>query len=272
MKDNYIDYATNSARWLSLENFEGEIWKDIPNYEHLYKVSNLGRICSLERTSTNYNKITKQIIKVASDNGRGYKYVTLSKNGIMRKLYVHRIVAVAFIPNPLNFPTINHRDENKSNNAVSNLEWCSYDYNNKYGTAMARAKKTRRTNGNIRPIDMYDLKGTFLKHYECTYDVERDGLSRRCIYDVCNGRSRSYHGCVFRFSGEPFSFRETDTLPKGKKKEVIKKDRSGKLICIYPSIKAAERENGFPRNFLYSQTYASTRRALINGAYYEIKK
>lgn len=267
-----IVFSSSDSRWFSLEDYEGEIWEKVSKYEGLYSVSNYGRVKSLLRTSSNYGRVFPEKIKTYTDNGHGYLYVELCKNGKNKKHYVHRLVAAAFIPNPLNLPQINHRDENKKNNMLDNLEWCTQNYNNKYGTARFRLEKTRRNNGNTTKIDMYDLNGNLLKRYQCSNDIERDGISRRAAYLVCTNRARSYKGCVFRFHGQPFDYRETDRYPKGEKKKVIKTDTNGKVLHIFESIKEAERENGLSRNYLYSATYASTHKAYINGYYYEIKK
>lgn len=74
-------------------------------------------------------------------NTRGYLQVGLSKDGTKKHFLIHRLVAEAFIPNPLNLPCVNHRDENKTNNCISNLEWCTYEYNNNYGTRTEKIKK-----------------------------------------------------------------------------------------------------------------------------------
>lgn len=278
MSDNLKDYSINSERWLSLENFEGEVWKDINGFEGFYKVSNYGRIKTVGRivqckgkNGSNSYVIVKEKIKKFADNGHGYYHVNLYKNNIRYQQYIHRLVALAFIKNPLNLPQVNHRDEDKSNNSVDNLEWCSSCYNNNYGTAKYRSKKTLRDNGNTTQIDMYDLDGNFIKHYDCAYDLEKDGISRRCVYNVCYGRVRSYKGCVFRFTGDLFSYRDIDSYKKGLKKQVRVKDKNGTLIKIYDSIKSAERDNNLSRNFLYSATYASTRAANINGLLFEIQ-
>lgn len=113
-----------------------EVWKDISDYEGLYQVSNLGNVRSLDRivkraTSPDYmlkGKILKPI-----DNGRGYKMVCFCRDGIVKREYVHRIVAKTFIPNPHNLPEINHRDENTNNNRADNLEWCDRKSNVNYG-------------------------------------------------------------------------------------------------------------------------------------------
>lgn len=271
--------CVDSKRWFSLEDFDGEVWKDIKDYEGLYKISNYGRVKSVCRAIPfiNKNGIKSQIsfkekIKSQGDNGHGYCKVELSKNNKITNKYVHILVAEAFIPNPLDLPSINHKDENKQNNYIANLEWCTQLYNNMYGTAKERMKKKRLKNGSNRAIDMYDLDGNLLKHYDTAYHIERDGLSRRGVYNVCYGRARSYKGCVFVFHGEPFRYRKAETEHRGKRKLVIITDENGNMIRTYNSIKEAERDNGLSRNFLYSATYASSRRAKINNMYFEIKK
>lgn len=108
-----------------------EIWKDIKNYEGLYQISNLGRIKSLPRKNKRRN-IKKEFIKSTSKIKKGYLRVGLSKNGVIKYYYPHRLVAEAFIPNPQNKPCVNHKDCNVKNNNANNLEWCTYIENNNY--------------------------------------------------------------------------------------------------------------------------------------------
>ncbi|MDR1286282.1 MAG: HNH endonuclease [Treponema sp.] len=119
-----------------------EIWKDITGYEGLYKASNYGNILSVQRHKIN-RTIRERILK--KDKGKnGYFCIYLSKNGKVKKHLIHRIVAMTFIPNPENLPQVNHKDENKSNNYVGNLEWCTCSYNSSYGTINQR--RTAHTN------------------------------------------------------------------------------------------------------------------------------
>ena len=112
-----------------------EIWKDIDGYNGIYQVSNLGKV----RKSTSLKPIAICL------NTTGYEQVNLSDGFTRKKLLVHRLVAQAFIPNPNNLPQINHIDENKRNNIVSNLEWCDASYNNNYGAHNANVSNTKST-------------------------------------------------------------------------------------------------------------------------------
>lgn len=115
-----------------------EVWKDIKGYEGLYQVSNFGRVKSF-RGSAKYGKPDEMILKGRPINS-GYLIVTLyAKNRARKNFQIHRLVADAFIPNPDNLSCVNHKDENKINNCADNLEWCTYQYNNNYGTAKVRA-------------------------------------------------------------------------------------------------------------------------------------
>lgn len=109
-----------------------EIWKDI--YNGLYAVSSLGRVKAKERTvatKTGIRKYTERIL-IPETTSDGHLRVTLCDTGIKTRVFVHRLVAESFIPNPMNFLVVNHKDENPSNNRVDNLEWCTVLYNNTY--------------------------------------------------------------------------------------------------------------------------------------------
>lgn len=115
-----------------------EIWKDIPNYENLYQISNRGRVKSLHNRHKN-----KKYLKPCPTS-KGYMSVSLCKNHTQKSFHIHRLVAENFIPNPNNYPCINHIDENKENNDISNLEWCTYQYNNTYGHRIEKSINTRK--------------------------------------------------------------------------------------------------------------------------------
>lgn len=116
-----------------------EIWKDIKGYEGLYQVSNLGRVKSLDYR----HKGTSKVMSPGKQKN-GYLNVGLWSGRKKETKYVHRLVAEAFVPNPNNWPEVNHKDECLTNNVASNLEWCTSEYNANYGTRNQRMSKSKR--------------------------------------------------------------------------------------------------------------------------------
>lgn len=112
-----------------------EIWKDIEGYEGKYQVSNLGNVRSLNYNRTRGIKALKCWL-----SGAGYNTITLCLNGRGESFTVHRLVAQTFIPNPNNYPCVNHKNEIKTDNRVENLEWCTYEYNTNYGDCIQKIK------------------------------------------------------------------------------------------------------------------------------------
>lgn len=121
-----------------LPNYWEEEWKDVKGFEGLYQVSNLGRVKSLDGKSNHRGEI---ILKPITDK-YGYYRVHLYKNAKLKTALIHRLVTQAFIPNPDDLPCVNHKDENKLNNNVSNLEWCDNKYNNLYGNRLNKVSKS----------------------------------------------------------------------------------------------------------------------------------
>ena len=132
-----------------------EEWKSIPGYEGLYEVSSYGRVRSLDRYVKVKNKSYRlQKGKVLSPgiNSYGYLQVFLCCNGKYKIITVHRLIAQAFLPNPDNLPMINHKDEDKTNNNVDNLEWCTQQYNSNYKGVLKRRSQRMKENGIYEKI------------------------------------------------------------------------------------------------------------------------
>lgn len=160
-----------------------EEWKDIPSYPGMYEVSNLGRV-----------RRNGKILKPIKDR-YGYLLVNLYKNGIVRKFLVHRLVALAFLPNPQNLPQVNHKDENKTNNCLDNLEWCDSKYNNNYGTRLKKVSLSLS-----KPILQFSKTGEFIREYESGVEAERiTGIYQESISMCCSGNRSSAGGFVWKY-------------------------------------------------------------------------
>ena len=191
-----------------------EEWRPIKDYEGLYEVSNMGRVKSLKRHDTLGREKEEKILALANDR-LGYKMVSLCKDGKRTMYKVHRLVAIAFIPNPDNLPIINHKDENKSNNNVCNLEWCTYKYNSNYGTNPQRLSEWMKKNrvGENNP----------------NYGKEFSEEHKRKLSEAHKGEKGTWYGCY------------NDKNPNSKKVFQISKD-SGDIIRIWDSMTEASRE------------------------------
>ena len=134
-----------------------EEWKSIPGYEGLYEVSSYGRVKSLEisyvrKDGRMYHK--PEIILTPKNNGTGYFMVCLYKNKTHKYYLIHRLVALVFLHNPDNLPCVNHKDEDKTNNRLDNLEWCTQQYNMNYNDVLKRRSQRMKENGIYERITM----------------------------------------------------------------------------------------------------------------------
>ena len=173
-----------------------DIWKDIKDYEGLYQVSNWGRVKSLGNGGT-YK--TSRILKTVKDIN-GYFYVTLWKNGKQKHCLVHRLVATAFLDNPDNFPCINHKDEVKTNNSVENLEWCSYKYNNNYGSHNEKVSDAQINDPNkSKKVLQFTLDGELIREWESTRECERNGFNHGSVSACCRGKILQYKGFYWMY-------------------------------------------------------------------------
>lgn len=172
-----------------------EIWKDIKNYEGIYQISNMGRIKSVEHTIIRKNgkkllikeKILKQSLRGRNNN----KYYHITLHG--KCFRVNRLVAETFIPNPNNLPCINHKDENKLNNKVINLEWCTYQYNNTYNNIHKKNAEKRKIK-----IDQYTLNNVFVKTWNSFTDI-RKYFGWNHASECCENKRKTSNGYKWKY-------------------------------------------------------------------------
>ena len=186
--------------------YDGEI------YEGLYRVSNLGRILSL-----NYRNTGKAELMNPSDNGQGYLKVNLRKNGEDKKCFVHRLIAETFLPNPENKPQVNHKiegDEGKKINMVffnkdgtidkerTTIEWVTPKENNDYGTHNERISKAKKGIPNIKlskRVLQLSLDGELIKVWESTRECGRNGFNQGHVAACCRGEEKTHKGFRWKY-------------------------------------------------------------------------
>ena len=198
-----------------------EIWKDVAGYEGLYQVSNKGNVRSLDHKS-NHHFYKGKVLKARPDKD-GYMIVGLSKNGVHKWLKVHRLVAIAFISNPHNYLTVNHKNEIKTCNEVWNLEWMTIKDNNNYGSRRYRISVAQRgkprdyakgeknyfygkrfcgkDNVTSKRVYQYTFDGEFIRSFDCVREAaETIGVSKSFMGLMCNGKRKQTKGYLFSYS------------------------------------------------------------------------
>ena len=162
-----------------------EIWKDVKGYEGLYQISSYGQVYSIKR---------KRILKPINSH-HGYKRIRLYTNSQNWKTFaLHRLVAINFIPNPNNYPEVNHKDENHSNNNIDNLEWCTRNYNINYGTRIERT---------YVPVVMLTLKNEIIKEFRNQVEASKETHIRQgSISNCCRGFAKTAGGYKWRYKND----------------------------------------------------------------------
>lgn len=183
-----------------------EIWRDIPGYEGYYQISNHGNVRGLDRyvmNTGNYSKESKLIyvkgkMMAQKDPGNGHLVVHLTRDHKSKQFYVHRLVALAFIPNPDNLPIVNHKDENPLNNHVSNLEWATYQYNTNYGTCIER-----RSMAITRRIKRLSMTGEIIDEWDSIKDASKHtNVDPSSISACAKGKRNSAGGYKWEYNNE----------------------------------------------------------------------
>lgn len=192
-----MNIEVNSKEWLSLQDLPSEEWRDIKGYEGLYQVSNLGRVKSLGR-----ERYPMRIMKAHTDT-KGYLDIELS-NGYKHRHRIHRLVAQAFIPNVDNKPQVNHKDCNKKNNCLSNLEWCTNGENQQHAFYNGLNHRERYgASPRAKRVKQYDLNGNFIREWDSIVRIREEcGYSDTFISQCCGGKYKRAYGYIWKYSKE----------------------------------------------------------------------
>lgn len=167
----------NRRKHYDTSSIDGEVWKDIPGYEGLYMISSMGRIKSA------YSKRILSLVP-SGHKGKDYYVIALVRNGEKKNFPIHRLVAMAFIPNPLNLPCVDHLNTDRFDNRVENLRWCTYSENNL--NPITSSKKHKPV------VQIKD--GTVIHIYESIRAATEHGFSLSCIIACCRGKNVSHRG------------------------------------------------------------------------------
>jgi len=177
-----------------------EIWRDIPCFEGIYQASNLGRIKSVRRIAQKLykgNRIVKEKIMSGTKNEDGYLKVHFKHNNLSKGFFIHRLVALTFIPNPLKKPQVNHIDGNKLNNNISNLEWVTNLENQQHAWKNGLKKGTFANN---KKVLQFDLQNNLVNKYISITDAsKKSGVHLSNISMCCNLKRKIAGGFIWRF-------------------------------------------------------------------------
>lgn len=187
---------------------DNEIWVDIQGYENKYQISNKGRVKSLYLINRQ-TKISREKMLSYGYNLQGYPFVRLSKDGKSSKnLYIHKLVAKHFIPNPNNYPVVNHKNGIKTDNRVDNLEWCTQKYNIQQSFKNGQQKPTWLGKTGIDcplsiKVNQYDINNNFIKQWNSLRDVQRElNIFAISISRCCKGNQKTAGGYIWRYTND----------------------------------------------------------------------
>jgi hypothetical protein len=178
---------------------DGEEWKDVVGYEGHYMVSSFGRIVSLGRYVRFYahTKMIEPCIKQQHMGKNGYFSVTFKKNGNKKCVSVHRIVAIAFIPNPNNYPCIDHKNDNQTDNRACNLQWCTHKMNNSkehHRIAESLSQRGKKLPSIRKPIVQLNTNGDLIQIFPSMTDADLSGFQHSAIHRVIHNKLKTHRG------------------------------------------------------------------------------
>lgn len=184
----------NDKNRFDLNDIEGEIWKDVPEFEDNYAISNYGRVKSKQRIISCKNGRTYSVdAKILSPNiaAKGYLYITLNKSCFKKSIILHRLVAELFVPNPNNLQFVDHIDTNLQNCEASNLRWCTASENMNNPNTRAKLKQSYIRNGK----KVVQLKnGNIIQVFNYPGEAKPFGFETSNIKKVCTGMYKQYKG------------------------------------------------------------------------------
>ena len=242
-----------------------EIWKDIPDTNGIYQVSNYGRVRSFtNRGSHSPGDLLKPRLDI-----KGYSYVCVIINGRYTPKKIHRLVALAFVPNDLNLPEVNHKDEDKTNARADNLEWCNHLYNVRYGTGRERLESQLR-----KRICQYSFDGKLIKIWPSANGASRSlFINSACVIRAANGETKTYHQYIWLYENDEkreeklhniLSWLKIDRNNSyGKFTPVGAYNAFGELVKSYKSMRGAEVDG-----FSSSSIHRSIKKGVKHYGYY----
>lgn len=205
-------------------------WREIKNTDGKYLISDDGKV---------FSAISNRILKTQISNV-GYERIELCFTDGTRKESVHRLVAETFIPNPNNYPVVNHKDENPLNNCVDNLEWCTQKHNMNYGTCISRRVehtdyKSGAEHERSKRVYQFTLEGELIAEYGSTYEAQREkGLNNKSIAKACSGTLKTYAGYRWAYTPVAKEYSERRDV-KFRKGYIAMYDLQGNFIKEYKS-------------------------------------
>lgn len=227
-----------------VKDINGEVWKPVHSLNDNYAVSNYGRLKAysksyVDKTGRLFHR-RERLLKIWKDK-TGYMAFRPTVNGKLLSVKIHRIVAEAFIPNPGNLPFINHKDEDPTNNNVSNLEWCTQKYNSNYGTCQKRHSETLRAalRNEIHTICQYSMTGELLNAFKGEKEVTDAGFNYSSVSRCCRHIINSSQNFIWRYDDDEFTSRPENKVLHNNAREVLCYDKAMNFIKEYSSVTAA---------------------------------